>query len=260
MLIHVVADYGPGDLAFAEVHQRLATHVPGCSVVNVPVAPFDTVAGGFCVAQLARNTGPTERAVYANIAPRADDDGPREDNEGEPLVAVRLTNGVLVVAVHAGSTLSFLRDAMESAHLVAVPTAGSQFRSRDLFPEMLARLLAGDPDALAEPLDMDAVPEPPTNAVLYVDGYGNLKTGLTALPAESGTTVHVRIGDVTRAAVVSDGTFEVGTTDLSLAPGSSGWPCPEGDVRFLELLLRGASAAEWFRHPTPGTRVEVRTA
>ena len=53
MLVTVVADYGTGDLAFAEVRQRFALLLPEADVAAIPVPPFDTVSAGFCVAQLA---------------------------------------------------------------------------------------------------------------------------------------------------------------------------------------------------------------
>ncbi len=37
MLVHVVADYGPGDLAFAEVVQRIKLHLPDAEPVPTPV-------------------------------------------------------------------------------------------------------------------------------------------------------------------------------------------------------------------------------
>ncbi len=42
VLVHVVADYGFGDLAFAEVAQRLAQHLPDAQLVLTPVPAFDT--------------------------------------------------------------------------------------------------------------------------------------------------------------------------------------------------------------------------
>jgi hypothetical protein len=48
MLIHVVADYGHGDLAFAEVCQRLVLHLPDATLLTTPVPAFDTVSAGFC--------------------------------------------------------------------------------------------------------------------------------------------------------------------------------------------------------------------
>jgi hypothetical protein len=44
MLVHIIADYGMGDLAFAEVVQRIKLHVPDAEPVLVPVPPFATLA------------------------------------------------------------------------------------------------------------------------------------------------------------------------------------------------------------------------
>lgn len=186
MLVHLIADYGAGDLAAAEVGQRLALHLPGAQVLYTPVPPFDTVSAGFCVAQLALTDGPKDRVVYCNVAPRADEDAPRDANQGEGLVAARLDSGALVVAVDSGHTFSFLRDA--PLRSVSFPETGSQFRSRDAFPQMVAQLANGDDALLGDPVT--SVPAPPAEAVLYTDGYGNLKTSWTAAPA-AGSTVEI---------------------------------------------------------------------
>ena len=68
----------------------------------------------------------------------------------------------------------------------------------------------------------------------------------------------VRIGGIAATAVVGDETFAVEEGDLALAPGSSGWRLRRGGrVAFYELLLRGASAAARFAHPTVGSPVDV---
>ena len=256
MLIHLVADYGHGDLAFAEVTQRLALHLQGATVVATPVPAFDTVSAGFCVAQLALTDGPADRVVYHNVAPRADEDDPRPENQGEELVAAWTDAGTLVLGPHAGHVLSFLRGRLGRVHAVELPGSGSQFRSRDFFPALLAELVAGDERSLRRALDPEAVAPVPERAVVYVDGYGNLKTSWSTPPAPSGTRVEVTIGEATRTATVSDGTFEVASSQLAFAPGSSGWPLASGeDRRFYELLLRGGSAADLFGHPAAGARV-----
>src|ERR687890_2881740 len=144
MLLTVVADYGTGDLAFAEVRQRFALLLPDADVTAVPVPPFDTVSAGFCLAQLAFGDGPPDRVLYANVAPRQDEDRPRQDNAGERLVAARLPSGVLVVGVAAGASLSFVADEHVPLRAVRVPDAGSQFRSRDVFPAAVAALVRGE--------------------------------------------------------------------------------------------------------------------
>jgi len=47
MLVHIIADYGQGDLAFAEVVQRIKSLLPDAEPVLVPVPPFATLAAGF---------------------------------------------------------------------------------------------------------------------------------------------------------------------------------------------------------------------
>ena len=44
MLVHLIADYGQGDLAFAEVVQRLKCYLPDAEPVLTPVPPFSTLA------------------------------------------------------------------------------------------------------------------------------------------------------------------------------------------------------------------------
>lgn len=87
MLVHIVADYGAGDLAFAEVVQRFKLYLPKAEVVLTPVPAFSTLAAGFCVAQLGLNEAPAGTLIYHNIAPRADKDDAREENEGEQFAA-----------------------------------------------------------------------------------------------------------------------------------------------------------------------------
>jgi hypothetical protein len=258
VLLTVVADYGTGDLAFAEVRQRLALLLPEADVTAIPVPPFDTVSAGFCVAQLAFGDGPPDRVIYANVAPRQDTDEPREDNAGERLVACRLPTGVLVVGVAAGASLSFLADEGVPLRVVDVPDAGSQFRSRDVFPDAVATLARGDDGLLGAQVTVAAAPQ---RAVVYVDGYGNLKTSWYDAPAEVGSRVRVRIGAEQAEAVVSDGVFTVPAGEVSFAPGSSGWPSGDGGRHdCYELFARGSSAAELFGNPAAGTPVEVVAA
>ena len=258
MLVHVVADYGHGDLAFAEVCQRLALHLPQATLVATPVPSFDTVSAGFCVAQLALTPGPRGRVVFHNVAPRGDTPDPRPGNQGERLLCARLAGDVLVVGPNAGHSFSFVRDEAVTLREVPVGAAGSQFRSRDFFPALLARIVDGEETSLGEAVARDAVPPRPERCVVYVDGYGNLKTSWFSAPAPSGERVEVTIGGQSALATVSDGTFEVPVGELAFAPGSSGWPTRSGeDLRFFEVFLRGGSAATRFGTPRTGARVDV---
>src|SRR5919202_4157382 len=141
MLVHIIADYGYGDLAFAEVVQRIKRHLPDAEPVLTPVPPFATIAAGFCVAQLGLNPAPAGTIISHNVAPREDDDEARANNAGERLAYARLPTGVRVIGVNAGHAFSFVRDAAAELRWAAVPAApGSQFRSRDLFPQAAAAI------------------------------------------------------------------------------------------------------------------------
>src|SRR4029453_19602853 len=106
MLVHIIADYGIGDLAFAEVVQRIKLHLPDAEPVAVPVPPFSTLAAGFCIAQLGLNVAPPGTLIYHNVAPRQDDHAARSGNAGERLAYARLPTGVRVIGVNSGYALS----------------------------------------------------------------------------------------------------------------------------------------------------------
>ncbi len=260
MLVHIIADYGPGDLAFAEVVQRISLHLPDAEPVLLPVPPFATIAAGFCVAQLGLNEAPAGAIIYHNVAPREDDERARSGNEGERLAYARLSTGVRVIGVNAGHAFSFIRDAALELRWAAVPAEGSQFRSRDLFPQAAAAIALGRPEALADEVDRSAVPDIPPSCVAYVDGYGNIKT---TIPDDrkgeaSGSLARVRVGEIEAEAHSSDGSFAVEPGELAFAPGSSGWRDPNGRrVRWMELFLRGGSAWERLGRPPVGTPITV---
>jgi len=257
VLLHLIADYGHGDLAFAEVVQRIKALLPDAEPVLTPVPPFATLAAGFCVAQLGLNEAPAGTIVYHNVAPRADDAEAREDNEGERLAFARLPTGVRVVGVNAGYAFSFVRDAAEQLRFAAVAAEGSQFRSRDLFPEAAAAIALGQPDALADELESTTIPAVPPNRIAYVDGYGNLKTTVPAgaVRAPSGAKLAVTIGKTELEARASDGSFAVEEGGLAFAPGSSGWSAGGERVAWMELFLRGGSAWEAFGRPAVESRL-----
>ncbi len=253
MLISLIADYGTNDPAFAEVSQQLLQYLPAAQIHCQSVPPFSTLAIGFWIAQLGLNPGPADRLIYHNCAPRQDNPQARFDNEGEGLTIALLPNQVKAIGVWAGYTLSFIKDAAESIYIVKVSRGGSQFRSRDVFPVAAAALVQGDSSLLGEAIAPSQIPDPPTDRVAWIDGYGNLKTTIPAeeVNLEPETKVVVRVGDAVSDAVYSDGSFRVPEGTLAFAPGSSGWQLDgrKTAVRWMELFLRGGSAWRRFGKP-----------
>ena len=259
MLVHIIADYGFGDLAFAEVVQRIKFYLPDAEPILTPVPAFATLAAGFCIAQLGLNDSPAGTIIYHNVAPREDDEQVRAGNAGERLAFARLPTGVRVIGVNAGYAFSFVRDAATELCWAAVAAEGSQFRSRDLFPQAAAAIALGQPDALAEKIPPSDIPDVPQNRIAYIDGYGNLKTTIKhdANNVRSGSSVRLRIGDTEQEAIASDGSFAVEPGQLAFAPGSSGWSNAQGDqTRWMELFLRSGSASELFNRPSVGATIQ----
>jgi S-adenosylmethionine hydrolase len=249
MLLHLIADFGHADLAFAEVSQRLKRLLPEAELIHTTVPPFATLAAGFCVAQLGLNEAPENTLIFHNVAPRRDDKGARQNNDGERLAYALLPNGVKVVGVHAGFAFSYLRDVASELRYLNVPSAGSQFRSRDLFPGAVAGVANGSPEAFAEGMPRDHIPDIPVNRVAYIDGFGNIKTTVPAGTYKAGQPLQVTLNNQTHTALVSDGSFAVPQGTLTFSSGSSGWQTSSGSVRWTELFLRGGSAAQMFDFP-----------
>lgn len=257
-IVHVIADYAAGDLAFSEMSAALAAHLPeGWTWIQTPVESFNTVATGFTLAQLALQSVPLRPAqtiVYANCAPRQDAAEARRDNQGEGLLYGVLNNGVPVVAVNSGYSLSFVRGDLRELRQTHAPDSGSQFRSRDVFPPFVGKVARGELDFLGPRLDpASVIPDAPMGVIGYIDSFGNLKTTYRDMRLQDGQRVTVSINGIRRTATVATGSFHVREGDIAFAPGSSGHDC-----RFWEVFQRGGSAALTFGSPRVGAPVGLR--
>ncbi len=258
IFVHIIADYGTiGDMAFAEVRHSMRYHLRDfyLDMDSSFVPAFDTVATGMMLGQLAINQHIGRNCFfYVNTAPRKDDLTARGNNAGEGLAYARLKNGVQIVAVNSGYSLSFIKPFAETIRLVNCSNEGSQFRSRDIFPVAFAALVQGDMTQLGADI-MEHVPDMPQNVLCYTDGYGNLKTSLseTLVQEMHGKDVTLTINGVSHQVAVGKGIFSVPDGKMVLSIGSSGWDHEDGTrTRFVECVLRGGSAAAAFNYPKGG--------
>lgn len=260
--IHVICDYGPGDLAFAEVIAALSAHLPEGSDWHVTsVASFDTLATGFALAQLGLQNEalrPNDTIVFANCAPREDRSQARSDNEGEGLLYGVLKNGVPIVVVNSGLSLSFVREDLKELWTVRVNKGKSQFRSRDFFPLVVGKVIRGDQSFLKQKLDPRRVVLPrPRGVIGYVDSFGNIKTTFrTGDPQVShlrpGQRLKAEINGVERTVTVATGSFNVEEGDIAFSPGSSGH-----DNRYWEVFQRGGDAWRTYKKPAVGALIQI---
>ena len=268
-LVYVIADYGDlHDLAFAEVKQRLYHELNDKSVngevETYAVSAFDTHATGFALAQTAINSrlGDNHK-FYVNTAPRKDDISPRVDNAGEGFVYARLFNDVVICAVNSGYTLSLIKEAAWEIREINCENAGSQFRSRDLYPPEFARIAGGDTSNLGKHISPDHIPDFPDHALAYTDGYGNLKCAIDPDELEklNGQLVKIDMNGRYHYARVAEGIFAVADGEFCISRGSSGWILEDGSKReFCEIVKRGGNAAIAFGRPPGGIAVHWRVA
>ncbi|MFH1158927.1 MAG: hypothetical protein V1721_08665 [Pseudomonadota bacterium] len=291
-VIKILTDYLHDDLAHDEVRQAL---VAACVRRRVDftdldvgaIAAMDTVGAGFKTAQLALNSTLGYGHVFlANCAPRKNLVSVR--SQGEKVVLGMTASGVAMLLVNAGHTLAPFHDlAKEGAavfYQTSVPDSGSQFRSRDFFPDAVAELAAhlaaqskkfgagktekllaeksfddilGGLSFLGQPLPLGSLHPMPQGVVLYIDNFGNIKLNfrhrrlLKLHP--SGTTMVVRLGDAVCDAVLGDSGFSQSEGIIALTEGSSGWPDARGKKEcFTEIFLRGGRAENHFRNFHPG--------
>lgn len=168
------------------------------------------------------------------------------------------TGTVEVVAVNSGYSLSLLKGRIVEMRALEVPDSGSQFRSRDFFPPVVADVLHGAYEArLRERLDPASIPAFPESVVMWTDGFGNIKTSIRRSVSQSrwreGQKVHIDIGGRRATALVTGGVFSVDEGELAWSVGSSGHDDP-----FMEIFLRGASASDLYGNPRAGEPITLR--
>ena len=265
-LLHLICDYAPDGLEFAEIKASLHEHLedPGSVLFHqTATPPLDTIAVGFVTGQLAMRPTPQRTFIFGNSAPRRDQRDASSGNRGRSIHYAKLDNGVEVVSVSSQYAFSFIKNRISEYRGIASPAAGSQFRSRDFFPRYVAALIDGDYSVLTEDLDLNDIDPIPPQVVAWTDGFGNIKTtmrksDLDGAGLEVGDRVLVTLNGVTLAGVISDGGFSVERGVLAVNAGSSGYDDP-----FVELFLRvhhmsEKTAAVRFDFPEGGTRFELR--
>jgi S-adenosylmethionine hydrolase len=254
-LLHIIADYGTGDPAFAEVEQRLLSLHPDFHIVKTSVRPFNTIATGFWIYQLALGEHPQNMIIYSNTAPRKDNTKKRIENAGEHFIYAKLDNDVDVLAVNAGYCFSFIKPHITALHALNVQNQGSQFRSRDYYPQAAAAIAKRDETIIGHKMEIDKIPDIPKHKIAWVDGYGNIKTTIrkSQVHFKEGTKVQIIIDGVVRTALVTGGTFSVSEGELAFSHGSSGHQDP-----FMEIFLRGGNTYKHFNKPSQYADIEIR--
>lgn len=250
----LIADYGAGDPAFSEVIIRLRNLVPGLFVQPQSTPPFSTVNTGFWIYQVSLTPNIKNTFIFSNTAPRKDKKHAQKNNKGEILMYAKLDNGFELMGINAGYNFSFIKPFIKEFHHVVTENEGSQFRSRDKYPYPVAKMVMGDKSFIGNEEDVSIIPDAPKNLIASIDGYGNIKTSIrnSEVNFKPGELLTLEVNRKKRVATYTDGTFNIHEGELAFAPGSSGH-----DDKFMEIFLRGGSAAKLFDNPEVESEIKI---
>lgn len=250
----LICDYGIGDPAFTEVLLRLRNLIPNIFIHPHSTPPFSTVNTGFWIYQIALTPNLKNTYIFSNTAPRKDKKNAQKNNKGEVLMYAKLKNGFEVIGINAGYNFSFIKPFIKEFHHVVAENEGSQFRSRDKYPQAVAKMINGDKSFIGKSEKLSIIPDIPASVIASIDGYGNIKTSIPASKAKykPGQMLTIEIGMKKHVATYTDGTFNIHEGELAFAPGSSGH-----EDRFMEIFLRGGSAANLFEHPLVESEIKI---
>lgn len=249
--IEVIADYGGGyttDHAFMEVRNhffRFDKQKKIRAVTDHSVSAFSTIETGFWIAQEGLHSEHKDLVIFSNTAPRGDIKWIGENKQF--FVVGILDNGIPIFAVYAGYNLSFVKNRLKGLWRVTVPNIGTQFRSRDYYPEATMAILNGDLSRLKEKVSIKDIPDVPAFKVASVDGYGNIKTTIRKSHISTSilenNSVRIGINNIFKNALNTVGRGIKGRVgDLCMVKGSSG-----GKGRnYIEIIkLQGRAADEF---------------
>lgn len=266
LLLHVICDYKAGGMEFGEITNRLQYHIESPHSVRIhptEVPPLDTMAIGFVTAQYAYAPHKGRMVIYGNAAPRRDSSKAQKHNIDHGIKYAKLKNGVEIINVNSEFAFGFVKKDIVEFRDIDCPNSGSQFRSRDFFPESVARILNGDHSKLTKEMSIDDIPEIPHNMVSWTDGFGNIKTTMRKSDLDKqglkvGQSVQVILNGVSMVGVIAEGGFTVDRGVLAVNAGSSGYDDP-----FIEFFLRvhhmrEKTAASRFDFPAGGDEFEIK--
>lgn len=254
--IDVIADYGgelTTDHAFSEVQNhffRFDTKRKVRFLSEHPVFAFSTIETGYWIGQEALHSQHPDLVIFSNTAPRGDIAWKGEHRQY--FVCGLLDNGIPIFAVHAGYNLSFVKDRLVGLWEVVCPNEGTQFRSRDYYPEATMAILNGDMTRVGKPLSIDEIMDVPEYFVASIDGYRNVKTTIR----EADLSAEIKKSRVLRVTINGSSTLVLNTLvdgnkgktgDMCMVVGSSG-----GKGRnFIEFIRLQRRAAEEFNLDGP---------
>lgn len=267
----VVADWGFDSLTCQEVRSATEGFLPATAVSNITFVAStpSTLQTSFIIAQLVNveeTIGrPTKTVIFQNTDPRLQTKKGVKKAEGAEMVVIKLKSGMYICGPNAGFDFSLIKDKIQDIYICNNKKAGSQFRSRDLYSEISARLMTNQLKKLdLTKVKTNIVPDIAGSYILHIDNYGNIKTNITQKDFlkkhKYGEKISITISDVVQKVLFVDNLFGAEPGVLVIYPGSSGAsgnPYLEISVRREFTEKNPTTGVHAFKHPRPGQKISL---
>lgn len=272
----VVGDYCDDTLVCQELRSAIGGYLKDSSLMQISFVHSypSTIHTAFLVNQIVqteeRYGSPHETVFFINTDPRIESSTGVRESEGARGIIIKLTSGIWLTGPTAGYVFSLIKDKIEAAYTYEGLEKGSQFRSRDRYPHVIAHLMDNmDNELDLQNIELNIIPDLQGFFVGHIDNYGNIKTTITREDMkgkyEIGDSVKVEINNVQHDARFVDNLFGGNVGELVIYPGSSGKP----DNNFLEVSAwshfgdtKDGSAAQtgrdFFKGIKPGMKIVLK--
>src|SRR3989338_6160597 len=238
----IIGDYCDDTLVCQELRSAIGGFVKDLTFIQISFVHSNpsTIHTAFLLSQIVqteeRYGKPQETIIFVNTDPRIESTVGVRESEGARGIIIKLVSGIWVTGPNAGFDFSLIKDKIDAAYTYSGLEKGSQFRSRDRYPRVIAHLMDYMEDDLQlDEIEANVIPELHGLFVGHIDNYGNIKTTITVDDLkgkyEHGDTLEVEIHGTIHKARYVDNLFGGNVGELVMYPGSSGKP----DNAYLEI-------------------------
>ncbi len=266
----VIADWADDTLNQQEFRSAMRGLLPSDVYAGVHFAYpqfFNIYHTAFMLDQIAlseeRLGKPTEHVIFVNTDPRNAKTAAQSVARGADFLVIKLKSGLTVCGPNKSFCFSLIKPRIKKAYAYQGVEEGSQFRSRDLFPKVIALLMKNTEKELEKQyrkVNLSEIPDMKTKFVGHVDSFGNLKTTWKEsdwkhIPYE--TRIVITLHEYRKEAIYSAHLTNHEPGQLAFYAGSSG----EQGNHYMELAtlftLPYISANILFGKPHPGAEVKI---
>lgn len=240
----IIGDYCSDSLVNQELKSSLLGHLtePLSSSISFVDSSPNTIHTAFLLKQIliteSRLGDPNNLVIFVNTDPRIQTNKGVEKAQGADFVVAKMGNGAYICGPNAGYSFSLIQKEIEYLYLYPNLDKGTQFRSRELYMPVCARLMEGKQDEMAlEEIRQTIIPSLSGFYLGHIDNYGNMKTTINKSYLkgrhEYGDLIKITLNGITKEAYYVNNMFAKEPETLVIAPGSSGMP----DDPYLELIV-----------------------